>query len=82
MKTGSGIKRFQEDKEYGKWFNQLLPLVQTRASCQLEQAIEPSSINRKQREGAPSQGEGSSFSISSSSSATSTSQNGDKQEEV
>ena len=42
MKRASGIKRFQEDKSYGKWFNCLLPLVQTRASCQSEQAIESS----------------------------------------
>ena len=27
MKTASGIKRFQGDKGYGKWFNCLLPLV-------------------------------------------------------
>ena len=84
MKTASGIKRFQEDKGYGKWFNQLLPLVQTRASCQPEQAIEPSSVNRKRKEHSPSPSpvEGSSFSISSSSSVPSTPQNGDEQEEA
>ncbi|XP_065060341.1 uncharacterized protein LOC135687663 [Rhopilema esculentum] len=42
MKTASGIKRFQEEKNYGVWFNQLLELVKTRESCQPEQAIEPS----------------------------------------
>ena len=50
LKTASGIKRFQEDKGYGKWFNQLLPLVQSRASCQPEEAIEPSAFTRKRRE--------------------------------
>lgn len=49
MKTASGIKRFQEDKGYGKWFNCLLPLVQTRASCQPEQAIDPGSVLQKKR---------------------------------
>ena len=49
MKTASGIKRFQEDKGYGKWFNCLLPLVQTRASCQPEQAIDPGSVLKKKR---------------------------------
>ena len=47
MKTASGIKRFQEDKGFGKWFNTLLPLVQSRASCQPEQAIEPSSCTKR-----------------------------------
>ena len=47
MKTASGIKRFQEDKGFGKWFNTLLPLVQSRVSCQPEQAIEPSSCTKR-----------------------------------
>ena len=41
-KSVSGIKRFQEDKDYGKWFNQLLPYIKSRESCQPEQAVEPS----------------------------------------
>ena len=41
MKTASGVKRFQEEKTYGTWFNQLFALVKTRESCQPEQAIEP-----------------------------------------
>ncbi len=41
MKTASGIKRFQEEKNYGAWFGQLFALVKTRESCQPEQAIEP-----------------------------------------
>ena len=42
LKTASGIKRFQDEKEYGKWFDTLLPSMKTRVSCQPEQAIEPS----------------------------------------
>ena len=40
-KTDSGCKNFQEEKNYGAWFNQLLVLVKIRESCQPEQAIEP-----------------------------------------
>eukprot|EP00112_Aurelia_sp_Birch-Aquarium-sp1_P020940 Seg551.7 transcript_id=Seg551.7/GoldUCD/mRNA.D3Y31 product="hypothetical protein" protein_id=Seg551.7/GoldUCD/D3Y31 len=43
-KSASGISRFQEDRAFGKWFNQLLPLVKSRESCQPEQAWEPSSV--------------------------------------
>ena len=45
IKTASRIKRFQDEKGYGKWFNQLFPLIQTHASCQPEQAKEPSSVH-------------------------------------
>ena len=45
IKTASGIKRFQDDKNLGNWFNQLFPLVKSRESAQPEQAIEPSSTN-------------------------------------
>jgi len=41
MKTGTGIKRFQEDKSYGAWFQKLYEVVKTRDSCQANQAIEP-----------------------------------------
>ncbi len=47
MKTASGIKRFQEDRGSEKWFNCLLPLIQTRASCQPELALEPSSAIKR-----------------------------------
>ena len=43
-KSASGIARFQEDRAFGKWFNQLLPIVKSRESCQPEQALEPSSV--------------------------------------
>ena len=52
-KSASGIKRFQEDRDYGKWFNQLLPLVKSRESCQPEQAIEPSTCSHDSQEGSP-----------------------------
>ena len=42
IKTGTNIKRFQEDKSYGAWFQKLCEVVKTRDSCQAEQAIEPS----------------------------------------
>ena len=41
QKTVSGIKRFQNQKEYGQWFDVLVPLMKTEVSCQPEQAIEP-----------------------------------------
>ena len=47
IKTATGIKRFQEQKGYGNWFDQLFALVKTRDSCQPEQAIEPSSTSSK-----------------------------------
>lgn len=42
IKTGTGIKRFQEDKNFGTWFQKLYDIVKTRDSCQPEQAREPS----------------------------------------
>ena len=41
IKTASGIKRFQDDKQFGSWFNKLAELMKSRASCQPDQAIEP-----------------------------------------
>ena len=48
IKTATGIKRFQEEKGYGSWFQQLFALVKTRDSCQPEQAIEPSAETTSQ----------------------------------
>lgn len=48
IKTASGIKRFQDDKNLGNWFNQLFPLVKSRESAQPEQAIEPSSTDHQE----------------------------------
>ena len=45
MKTATGIKRLQDEKGYGPWFDQLFALVKTRNSCQPEQAIEPSIVD-------------------------------------
>ena len=42
IKTGTGIKRFQEQKGFGEWFQKLFALVRTRDSCKPEEAIEPS----------------------------------------
>ena len=41
IKTSSGIKRFQEEKEFGTWFQKLFPIVSSMDSCQPEQSIEP-----------------------------------------
>ena len=43
QKTASGIKRFQDQQEYGQWFDVLVPLMKkkTKVSCQPEQVIEP-----------------------------------------
>ena len=45
IKAASGITRFQEDKEYGTWFNKLFDVMKSTASCQPEQSIEPDSQN-------------------------------------
>ena len=45
IKTASGVTRFQEDKEYGTWFNKLFNVMKSTASCQPEQSIEPDSQN-------------------------------------
>ena len=42
IKTGTGIKRFQDSQGYRKWFPTLFAVVKTRESCQPQQAIEPS----------------------------------------
>ena len=43
VRTASGIKRFQDEKQFGKWFDQLLQLMKSRASCRPCEAIEPGS---------------------------------------
>ena len=43
LKTATGIKRFQEDRGFGKWFSMLFEVVKTRDSCQPDQALELSS---------------------------------------
>ena len=45
IETVTGIKRFQKEKGYGKWFDLLFPLVKSQNSCQPNLAIEPISIN-------------------------------------
>ena len=41
VKTSSGIKRFQEDKELESWFGKLLPIISSMDNFQPQQAIEP-----------------------------------------
>ena len=41
MKTASGIKRFQDDKQFGSWFSILVQIMRSKASCQPDQGIEP-----------------------------------------
>ena len=41
IKTASGIKRFQEEKEFGPWFQKLYEVVCTMDNYQPEQSIEP-----------------------------------------
>ena len=47
MNTASEIKRFQDKKSLGTWFDILLPLVQPRVSCQPEQGVEPSTCTKR-----------------------------------
>lgn len=42
IKTATGIKRFQDEKGYGQWFDSLYSFVKTRDSCQPQLALEPS----------------------------------------
>ena len=41
IKTASGIKRSQEEKEFGTWFGKLLPVISSMDNCQPGQSIEP-----------------------------------------
>lgn len=45
IQTATGIKRVQDEKGYGQWFNLLYPLIKSRDSCQPDQAIEPDATN-------------------------------------
>ena len=46
IRTATGTKRFQENRGLGNWFKSLFAVVQTRDSCQPDQAIEPSSLKQ------------------------------------
>ena len=46
MKTATGIKRFQEECGFGKWFNMLFSLVKSGDLCRPELALEPSSVEQ------------------------------------
>lgn len=41
IKTATGVKRFQDEKNYGVWFDRLFELVKTRDSCRPDLATEP-----------------------------------------
>lgn len=43
--TATGIKRVQDEKGFGKWFDLLYPLIKSRDSCQPEQALEPTTMS-------------------------------------
>ena len=45
IKTGTGIKGFQDNKGFGNWFNPLFALIKTRDACKPELAIEPSALS-------------------------------------
>ena len=50
QKTATGIKRFQEERGFGNWFNALYSLVKSRDSCKPELALEPSSLDQQSTE--------------------------------
>ena len=52
IKTASGIKRFQEEKEFGPWFQKLYKVVCTMGNCQPEQSIKPH-VSKESVEGEP-----------------------------
>ena len=41
VKTASGIERFQDDKNLGTWFKDLLPVIMEAPNAQPDQAVEP-----------------------------------------
>ena len=41
IKTAAGVKRFQDDKKYGVWFDRLFELVKTCDLCRPDLATEP-----------------------------------------
>ena len=41
VKTASGIKQFQNDKNYERWFEVFYSVLKPRESCQPELAVEP-----------------------------------------
>ena len=43
--NASGIKRLQDQKGYGQWFNLLFPLIKSCDCCQPEQAVKPDPLN-------------------------------------
>lgn len=42
IKTATGIKRFQDEKGYARWFDHLYPVIKSRDFCQMERVFEHS----------------------------------------
>ena len=61
IRTATGIKRIQDEKGFGKWFDLLYPLIKSRDSCQPEQAIEPEPITLSESEAGSTSGTGESL---------------------
>ena len=71
IKTSSGIKRFQESKDYGEWFSKLMQYVVTMDSCQRGQAIGPSAIEHQANPNIPGNDLSSQVSVNNTSSSSS-----------
>ena len=50
VRTATGIKRIQDDKGYGTWFDQLFPLIKSRDSCNPDLSVEPSTCPASTKE--------------------------------
>ena len=51
IKTATGVKRFQNERGFGVWFDHLFALIKTRESCNPEKATEPSLNKHEDLEG-------------------------------
>ena len=71
IKTASGIVRFQDEKDYGSWFNKLFGVVKSMDNCQSEQSIEPDVMMTKSADDTHESIDDADFNTSSSSAATS-----------
>ena len=51
IKTATGVKRFQNEKGFGVWFDHLFALIKTRDSCNPDKGTEPSANAQEDVEG-------------------------------
>ena len=51
IKTATGVKRFQNERGFGVWFDHLFALIKTRDSCNPDKATEPSANIQEDVEG-------------------------------